>query len=166
MILVWHYYWPAIALALLAGLAAGLLVQRKGRRRLPWTAGGLLIALAATAAWHNLPGTADRFAAQIDKSAREALDYFEMSQVNARIPRRPLNRQLLLSGRADDFQRSELVRIMSELPGVSDARWRPGGYRLPLLAEVLIASTIAFLLGLLLAYLVELHRRANADRRW
>jgi ABC-type lipoprotein release transport system permease subunit len=37
---------------------------------------------------------------------------------------------------------------------------------MPLLAEAMLLSVIGFLLGLALAYLVELHRRASAGRRW
>jgi len=39
--------------------------------------------------------------------------------------RGPLSRRLILSGPADDFQRTELVRILDETPGVLDVRWDP-----------------------------------------
>jgi len=34
-------------------------------------------------------------------------------------------RTMVLSGPADPFQRSELVRIMGEVPGVAAVRWDP-----------------------------------------
>lgn len=37
---------------------------------------------------------------------------------------------------------------------------------MPLLVEVLLLTLAGFALGSLLAYLLELHRRANANWRW
>lgn len=37
---------------------------------------------------------------------------------------------------------------------------------IPLIVEVSAMSLFGFLIGLTLAYLVELHRRANAEWRW
>jgi hypothetical protein len=37
---------------------------------------------------------------------------------------------------------------------------------MPLMVEAFAISLIGFSFGLLLAYLVELHRRANAEWRW
>ncbi len=45
--------------------------------------------------------------------------------VQAHLQRRPLARRLILSGPADDFQRSELVRLLDETPGVLEVRWDP-----------------------------------------
>jgi hypothetical protein len=45
--------------------------------------------------------------------------------VQAKLQRGPLSRRLILSGPADDFQRSELLRILDETPGVLDVRWDP-----------------------------------------
>jgi hypothetical protein len=72
----------------------------------------------------------------------------------------------MLAGTADDFQRSELVRIMGAVPGVSSASWSAERGGLPLIAEGTIASLAGFLVGLLLAYLVELRRRYNAQWKW
>jgi hypothetical protein len=49
---------------------------------------------------------------------------------------------------------------------VREARWSGDGGGLPLIAEGMIASLLGFLLGLLLAYLVELRRRYNAQWNW
>ncbi|MDL2341453.1 MAG: hypothetical protein QFB89_09005, partial [Pseudomonadota bacterium] len=90
---------------------------------------------------------------------------YEMTQVQARLARSPLSRELLLTGPADDFQTSELVRIMGSLPAVSKARWQREP-SLPLAAEGALAAIAGFLLGLFLAYLLELHRRYNAQWDW
>jgi len=85
--------------------------------------------------------------------------------VEAQLHRAPLSRRLLLSGPADDFQRSELVRIMSDVPGVGRATWDQSS-GIPLMVESAALSLLGFLGGLLLAYLVELRRRYNAQWRW
>jgi hypothetical protein len=86
---------------------------------------GLAATLAAGALWHGPLGAADRFATRADKIARATLDYYEMPQVSARIERSPMTRRIILSGPADPFQRSELVRIMGQVPGINDVRWDP-----------------------------------------
>jgi hypothetical protein len=86
---------------------------------------GLAATLAAGVLWHGPLGAADRFATRADKIARATLDYYEMPQVSARIERSPMTRRIILSGPADAFQRSELVRIMGQVPGVNDVRWDP-----------------------------------------
>jgi hypothetical protein len=73
---------------------------------------------------------------------------------------------LVLSGPADDFQQRELVRTMETLPGVSSATWSAGSGGTPLIAEGAGTSVLGFLIGLVLAYLVELRRRYNAQWNW
>lgn len=87
--------------------------------------GGVALAMAATALWHELLA-GDRMANTIEHNARLQLDYDEMTQVQAHVQRGPLTRELLLSGPADDFQRGEIVRRMLLLPGVGAARWEAG----------------------------------------
>jgi hypothetical protein len=59
------------------------------------------------------------------------------------------------------------VRMMEEIPGVSQATWAPDDHTgLPLVAEGLLASAAGFLLGALLAYAMELRRRYNAQWNW
>jgi hypothetical protein len=86
---------------------------------------GVSATLAATALWHGPLGAADRFAARADKIARETLDHWERPMNSAKLERHPLTRRMILSGPADPFQRSELVRIMGQVPGVNDVRWDP-----------------------------------------
>jgi hypothetical protein len=90
----------------------------------------LLIGAAAsigfTALWHGPLGAGERLALQSEAHARRTLDYYELPMVQAHLQRGPLSRRLILSGPADEFQRSELVRILDETPGVLDVRWDPG----------------------------------------
>jgi hypothetical protein len=52
------------------------------------------------------------------------------------------------------------------LPGVSSVRWSDRGGGIPLVAEGELAAMLGFLGGLLIAYLVELRRRYNAQWTW
>jgi len=161
---LWTYFWPIICVGLLAGGLGGLFGFRRKRRRPLIIAG--LVALAAAAAWHGPLGAADRFTTKIERQARQALDYYEMTKVTAHLHRGPLSRRLILSGPADDFQTSELARLLGQLPGVSSVSWsdRTGG--IPLIAEGELAAILGFLGGLLIAYLIELRRRYNAQWTW
>jgi hypothetical protein len=89
-----------------------------------------------------------------------------MTQINARLGHAPLTRELILEGPADDFQTSELVRLMSQLPGVSDATWQGGNGALPIIVEGALVAIAGLLVGAVLAYLAELHRRHNAQWSW
>lgn len=171
MMALWDHYWPAIMAALVIGLITGLVAfrapVRRNRRRMTLLA-GIAAMLALGALWHAPAGAAGRFASAIETGSRQTLDAFEMVQVRSQLERNPLTRTLVLSGPADDFQRSELVRILNELPGVGQVRWsnsRPG-WILPLLAEAELAALVSFAVGLLLAYLVELRRRSRAQWSW
>lgn len=160
---LWTYFWPVFALGLLLGGIGGSLWLRR-KRRIALAAAAVL-ALAGAALWHGPLGAARNFRMEVDTVAQAVLVDWEMMQVDARLHRDPLSRRLMLSGPADDFQRSELVRIMGAVPGVSSATWsRSGG--VPLLLEGIGAATAGFLIGLLLAYVVELRRRYNAQWSW
>ena len=165
MSLLWSYFWPALAAGLVIGLVTGLIAFRQPRTKMI-VAIGLAASLASAALWHGPAGAADAFSARVERSARVILDDWEMRQVQARLGRGPLSRRLVLSGPADDFQRGELVRIMSEAPGVARATWSPGDRALPLIAEGVLTALVGYLLGLLLAYLVALRRRHNAQWEW
>ena len=163
---LWTYFWPPLVAGLLAGAIFGLMAFYRPRRRKALLAAGAAVALALTGLWHGPLGAANRFSGQVERNAHQALVYYEMTQVQARLARRPMTRQLLLSGRADDFQQSELVRVMSELPGVRQATWSKEGSGLPLIAEGAIAALVGYLVGLALAYLVGLRRRYNEQWNW
>ena len=84
---------------------------------------GLVATVGFAGLWHGPLGAGERLASEVETSARATLDYYELPMIQAKLQRRPLVRSLVLSGPADDFQRSELVRILDETPGVLDVRW-------------------------------------------
>jgi hypothetical protein len=116
--------------------------------------------------WHGPLGAADRLASDIERRARATFVFYEIPQVSGHVHHDPLTRRVLLSGPADDFQQRELVRLIDEIPGVSGASWSADGGGVPLIVESAAAAVLGFLLGLLVAYLVELRRRYNAQWTW
>ena len=86
---------------------------------------GLAAVLGLTALWHGPLGAGERLAQRAEARARHTLDDYELPRIQAKMQRGPLTRRLILSGPADDFQRSELVRILDEIPGVLEVRWDP-----------------------------------------
>jgi hypothetical protein len=179
MNLFWDVYWPLLTTAVVLGVVAGTVGFRANPVRQPktdamkrWAAlvvtAGALVVLATGALWHGPIGAGDKLAGTVDRVARKVLDDWEMIQIQGHIQRHPITRTLVLSGPADDFQRSELIRIMDDVPGVATVRWadmRPA-FALPLFAEAELAALICFGLGLLLAYLLELRRRYRAQWSW
>jgi hypothetical protein len=181
----WDYFWPAFLAGLVIGVIAGRFAYRatilppkeRGLRekqvimparatRTRALAGGVFLTIAAAALWHGPLGAADRFSSQVERIARQVLVDFEAPRgVTVRMHHGPLTRQLILSGPSDDFQRGETARLLSGIPGVSSASWTssPG---IPLIVEVAGVAVLGFLFGLLLAYLVELRRRHNAQWNW
>lgn len=185
MSILWSYFWPAFSVGLLFGVVAGIFAFRAprvrtkaseselaaamsqwSRRRLSAIAGGAVAALIAVALWHGPLGAADRLAQDLEESARQTLIGHDAPPgLTARIHHGPLTRQLLLSGHADDFQREEAARLLGEVPGVSSAGWTESA-GMPLIVEGFASALVGFLLGLLLAYLVELRRRYNSQWTW
>ncbi len=88
--------------------------------------------------------------------------------MRAVVQRNPLSRTLVLTGPADGFQRTELVRILNDVRGIGSVHWadRRAPFMLPMLLEVELAALLSFGLGLLMAYLLELRRRSNAQWSW
>jgi hypothetical protein len=165
----WNYFWPPFAAALIVGLVAGLIafrLRRTRKQRYGALAIGVLASVALAMLWHGPVGAANRFVAQVERTARATLVYNEIPQVSAHLHRGPLTRRIILSGPADDFQRSELVRIMGELPGVGSAQWSAEPAGVPLIVEGAAVAVVGFLFGLLVAYLIELRRRYNAQWNW
>ena len=165
---LWTYFWPLFAAGLLIGGSAGTIAFRRQSRRNLALAIGLAASLAAVGLWHGPLGAADRFASGVDRRARVTLDYYEMTKVTGALHRAPLTRRLVMSGYRDldDWQRGELVRLFSQLPGVSEAQLSPSPAGTPLILEGAGVGVLGFLLGLLLAYLVDLRRRYNAQWDW
>lgn len=163
---LWAYFWPPFAAALSVGVIAGLIGFRREPRRFAVLGLGLSVSLGLAALWHGPLGGAERMTAKVERYARESLDYYEMTEISAHLHRGPLTRHLVLTGKADDFQTSELARLMSQLPGVSSASWSEDNPGPPLIAEGTAVAVLGFLFGLLLAYLIELRRRYNAQWNW
>lgn len=88
--------------------------------------GGVAAVLAVTALYHGPLGGGDRFAASVEGNARAQLAHDEMTQVQAHVQHDPLTRTLILTGPADNFQRTEIARRMEALPGIGEARWDAG----------------------------------------
>ena len=94
------------------------------RPALIYLAGGAAT-IACAVLWHGPLGAGERLATRAEKIARATLDHYELPLVAARVQRRPLARNIILSGPADRFQRSELLRIMGKVPGIEGVRWDP-----------------------------------------
>lgn len=162
---LWSYFWPVFALALLVGTIAGLIAWRPRAPTWRILAAGAVAMVLAALLWHGPLGGGDRLAAKVERYARQTVVYYEVPQLQARLQRDPLSRHMLLTGQADDFQRRELARMMTEIPGVASAGWGGRG-EVPLIVEAAVVGLIAFLLGALLAYGVSVRRRHNAQWRW
>lgn len=165
---LWDQFWPAVTAAVVIGVISGASAFRRRRslKRTLILAVGIAATLLAGFAWVGPAGAGERFAAAVDREARQVLVNYEVTHLQARAQRDPVARTILLSGPADDFQRGELVRIMKVVPGVANARWAGRKPGLPLIAEVELAALLSFGIGLLLAYLLELRRRSRAQWSW
>jgi hypothetical protein len=180
----WAYFWPPVAACLIIGAITGMFALRA--RILPPAEGsrerrivkiepqkrrfaliaGLTLTMAVALLWHGPVGAADRYSAEVERTVRLTLDNWEMTQVTGHLRRGPLTRHIWLSGQADDFQRGELVRIIGSVPGVERASWSARDLGIPLIIEGAAAGLLGFLFGLLLAYLLDLRRRYNAQWNW
>lgn len=163
------YFWPCFAIGLVVGVIIGVFAFHKWpRRKRNFALGiGAVVAVALALVWHGPLGAADRFTIAVEKTARTGLNYYETSNIQGRLHRNPLSRTLVLTGKpATTFQRSELARLFSQLPGVSRAQWSNSPSGTPLMVEGAAIAVLGFLFGLLLAYLIELHRRYNAQWNW
>ncbi|MBW0006632.1 MAG: hypothetical protein JO335_02850 [Sphingomonas sp.] len=184
-----NFFGPILAAGLVIGIIAGTVGFRRVlpptkdklappppvppeyyRKRRTSLIVGLAVAIAAAPVWSGPLGGADRLITIIERQSREALDYYEMPKVTAHLHRAPLTRRLILAKpdalSLTDFQTGELVRLFSQVPGVSSAQWTPSPAGVPVVLEGAAASVLGFLFGLLLAYLVELRRRYNAQWNW
>jgi hypothetical protein len=146
---LWQYFWPIFAAGTVIGAFTGHLAYRQlrishhgrpaeaaltsewRRTRKNYFGVGAAAALVAAIVWSGPLGGGDRLASRIETVARATLDHLEMTRVEARLERRPLRRQLVLSGRADDFQRGQLVQILNDIHGVAGVRWAAPGERPP-----------------------------------
>jgi hypothetical protein len=160
----WSYFWPPFCAGLIAAVLAGAIGYPRRNRNMIFALGGLL-SIAIAAIWHGPMGAADRFAVTVDRSVRATLVSKYIPEVSGHVHRGPLTRTVDLAGPADDFQRSQLVEFIGDLPGVENATWSNGS-GIPLIVEGGISAILGFLLGLVLAYLRELRRRYNLNWNW
>lgn len=162
----WSYFWPPLGAGIAVGILAGAFAFRRRSRRNLAVAIGVVATLALAALWHGPLGAADRLSADIERRARATFVFYEIPQVSGHLHHGPLTRRVLLSGPADDFQRTELSRLVGEISGVSGTSWSADGGGLPLIVEGGAIALLGFLIGMLVAYLVELRRRYNAQWTW
>jgi hypothetical protein len=161
---LWNYFSPLLVIGLIVGAGITLMAFRRPlQKRRVWLI-GVAAALVVTSLWHGL-GAAAALERKTEALTRQRLVDWEVPQMQARLHEGPLSRQILLSGPADDFQRGELVRIISDVPGVSNATWSDDG-GIPLLAEGMLATLLGLMVGAIVAYLIVLRRRYNAQWRW
>jgi hypothetical protein len=165
MSVFWSYFWPPIGAGLVLGVLAGAIAFRRRERRVIAIAIGVVAAIGLAVLWHGPLGAAARYSTAVERLVRQTIVYWDIPQVSGHLHQNPLTRTVMLSGPADDFQRSELVRIIGDVPGVERASWSGSGGA-PLIAEGAAAAFLGFLLGLLVAYLRELRRRYNAHWNW
>lgn len=87
---------------------------------------GIVATLTVAELYHGPLGASDRLEQRVEQAVRAELDRNEMGVIKAELKQRPLTRTVVLSGPADDFQRSELVRVLNQVPGVARVEWDPG----------------------------------------
>jgi len=163
---LWSYLWPAFGAGIAVGILSGAFAFRRRKRRNATLAIGFIVAVGLAALWHGPLSGAARLTSEVERGIKTTLVYYEMTQVSAQLHHGPLTRRVLLSGAADDFQRRELARYIGEVPGVASASWSSNSGGVPLIGEGAGVAVLGFLLGLLVAYLVELRRRYNAQWNW
>ena len=162
---LWAYFWPCFAAGLLVGAIIGRITFKRRSGREVRLGLGVALSLILAALWHGPLGGADRFQTKVERDIQQMLVHYEMTQVTAHLHQHPLSRRVMLSGPADDFQRQGLIDYLDQISGVESATWSNRG-GMPLIVEAMIVSLVGFLFGLLLAYLVELRRRYNAQWNW
>lgn len=139
---------------------------------------GIAATLAFSALWHGPLGAGERFAVTVDQRAERTIRFNDVPEVNgqpvfkAKMQRAPLTRRVLIEGNPDNFQRSELARILNDIWGILDASWvdakgrfQPTTFLLPLAVEAQLLGLVSFALGMIIAYLLELRRRANVFKK-
>jgi hypothetical protein len=117
---------------------------------------GLAVALLAGWLYHGPYGGGAAFADALEERAQIRLRATQLPGVTVAMERDPLARVVVLSGRANEFQRKGLPGFpgiderMRSIPGVAAMRWQgeTGGRWVPLILETLILCALAFAIGL------------------
>src|SRR5207248_6462981 len=94
----WSYFWPALGIGLIFGILAGsvavrvrivrsrelphepTLIPQPRRKRMLLLTGGIGASIIGAVIWHGPLGAADRFATEVERSARLTLNDWEMTQ--------------------------------------------------------------------------------------
>jgi len=115
-------------------------------------------AVVAGMTWlsHGPMGNGEKLVTRMEAEAKAAVAATEVPGIDVRMGRDPLSRLATLSGNADRFQREGqgelkgLNDLVADVDGVSGVRWtdEPGRTAIPLFAETLALTLIAYLLGL------------------
>lgn len=118
---------------------------------------GLVAALLAGWLQHGPIGTGEALIGKLETQARELVAATEVPGVGVTFARAPLSRTAVLSGPANEFQRNGmgempgLTGMVGSIEGVEAVNWadepEAGKAAFPLLAEVLVATAIAYLIG-------------------
>src|SRR5258705_12646729 len=104
------YFWPIFAAGLVIGAIARTVAFRRPSKRSAVLGCGVLAAIAAAALWHGPLGGANQFTDRVERGARQALDYYEMTQVTARLQGGPVFRPPILTAKGQDFRPCPAVR--------------------------------------------------------
>jgi hypothetical protein len=124
-----------------------------------------LVGLVAVAvmAWlnHGPLGNGSAYVDGVEAKAKAVVAAAEVPGTEVHLGRDPLSRLATLSGDADRFQREGqgelkgLNDLVGEVEGVSGVRWadEPEQRTIPLLAETMMLSLLAYLIGFALAWL-------------
>ena len=162
----WTYFWPPFGAGLVIAIIAGAIAFRRPAKRNGVRAIGGLLAIALAALWHGPLGAANCFTSNVEHTIRMALVYNEIPEVSGHLHHGPLTRRAVLSGPADEFQRSQLLFIIKQVPGVESVSWSADPSGIPLIIEGAAAALLGFTIGLLVAYVRELRKRYNAQWNW
>lgn len=166
---LFDYFWPALVIGVLVGAIGGTIIWRRqlaGARRKAAHALAGLAAIAGFLLWSGPLGAGERFIAAVEPPIQRMLVHYEMTQVTGKLRRAPLRRQIVYAGPADELQRTELVRMAEEAPGIASATWNLNVRAIPIVVEGAAVALIGLLVGLVIAYLLELRRRDNAEWSW
>jgi hypothetical protein len=142
---------------------------------------GLVVALLAGWVAHGPLGRGAAYVDILEVGAKAGVARTELPGISVQMNREPLARVVILSGTDDPFLRCgtasfirgnkdcHIPRRPSDVPGINDRveavpgisgfRWEPRGRVVPLLAETLGLTALAWLIGLGLGWLIFRPRR-------
>jgi hypothetical protein len=121
---------------------------------------GLAVALLAGWIAYGPLGRGAAYVDTLEAGAKAMVARAAIPGVQVRMSRAPLARVALLSGPANDFQRRGMGSLpgldgrVEAVPGISGASWEREGRVVPLIAELLGVTALAWLIGLGLGWLL------------